>query len=67
MHELSLEQWLVIAGLGALVALLTAGVSYLVNEWAFRRRTARWDRELRSGYAPTDVVDLPAARDGEDH
>jgi peptidoglycan/LPS O-acetylase OafA/YrhL len=64
MHALSLGQWLVVAGLGVLVALLTAGVSYLINEWAFRRRTARWDRELNAPDAPADVVDIPQQRDG---
>jgi hypothetical protein len=48
MHALSLGQWAVIVGLGVLVALFTAGASYLVNELMFRRRMDRWNRQLNT-------------------
>jgi len=67
MHELTAAQWGVVAVLGILVGGFTAVASYLINELMFRRRMARQDRELHSPDAPADIVDLPAARDGEDH
>ena len=46
MHELTASQWLVLALIGLCVGGFAAGAAYLLNELMFRRRMARWDRQL---------------------
>jgi len=62
MHALSGSQWAVLALLGLCVGGFTAGASYVLQEFMFRRRIARWNRELNGPGAPADTV--PPKSDG---
>jgi len=64
MHELSGSQWAVLGLLGLCVGGFTAGASYVLQEFMFRRRTAKWDAQLKSPDAPVDIVDQAGDADG---
>ena len=64
MHELSAGQWIALAILGLCIGGFTAGASYLLQEFMFQRRTAKWDAQLKSPDAPVDIVDQAGDADG---
>jgi hypothetical protein len=58
-----------VAVLAILVGGFCGGATYLIVrhlEGRPSRTQRRWDRELNGDYAPTDIVDIPRQREGED-